>query len=135
MNEAGAAQAALSADARQLDGPPSHSRYPGPRSFADDQVDGRLFFGRDQEKEELLHRVRASRLLVLFGKSGLGKTSLLQAGLYPRLRDHTLLPVPVRFNQPGIDPVAVVLQALAETCRLQGIEFGQPESGSLWEVL
>ncbi len=135
MNETGAAQATLPADARQSDGRPSHSRYPGPRSFADDQVDGRLFFGRDEEKEELLHRVRASRLLVLFGKSGLGKTSLLQAGLYPRLRDHALLPVPVRFNQPGIDPVAVVLRALVETCRIQGIEFDQPESGSLWEVL
>jgi formylglycine-generating enzyme required for sulfatase activity len=135
MNDAEAAQTTWTSDARQSGGPPSHSRYPGPRSFADDQVDGYLFFGRDQEKEELLHRVRASRLLVLFGKSGLGKTSLLQAGLYPRLRDHALLPVPVRFNQPGIDPVAVVLRALAETCRSQGIEFDQPESGSLWEVL
>ncbi len=135
MNDSGTAQTILPSDARQSDRPHSHSRYPGPRSFADDQVDGGLFFGRDQEKEELLHRVRASRLLVLFGKSGLGKTSLLQAGLYPRLRDHALLPVPVRFNQPRIDPVAVVLRALADTCRAQGIEFDQPKSGNLWEVL
>lgn len=135
MNDAEAVQTTVPSDARQSDEPSSHTRYPGPRSFADDQVDGRLFFGRDQEKEELLHRVRASRFLVLFGKSGLGKTSLLQAGLYPRLREHNLLPVPVRFNQPGVDPVAVVFQALADTCRAQGIEFDQPESEGLWEVL
>ncbi|HSR33672.1 MAG TPA: hypothetical protein VLY63_24155, partial [Anaerolineae bacterium] len=112
----------------------SYNRYPGPRSFSDDQVDQRLFFGREQEKEELLHRVRASQILVLFGKSGLGKTSLLQAGLYPRLRDHTLLPVPVRFNQLGADPVSVVLEALRQACREQGIEFDPPETGGLWEV-
>ena len=126
--------ATASADTQPSLPPVLYDRYPGPRSFADNQVDRRLFFGREQEKEELLHRVRASRLLVLFGKSGLGKTSLLQAGLYPRLREHTLLPVPVRFNGPGADPVSVVLEAVGETCRAQGIEFDPPETVGLWEV-
>ncbi|MCA9421361.1 MAG: SUMF1/EgtB/PvdO family nonheme iron enzyme [Nitrospira sp.] len=113
----------------------SYARYPGPRSFVDNEVDRRLFFGRERETEELLHRVRASHLLVLFGKSGLGKTSLLQAGLYPRLRDHALLPVPVRFNQLGEAPVPVVLRALRETCRVHGVEFDPPQTEGLWEVL
>ena len=65
-----------------------HNRYPGPRSFKDDDAERRMFFGRDQEIESLTHRVRAARLLVLFGKSGLGKTSLLQAGLYTNLREY-----------------------------------------------
>ena len=112
----------------------TYTRYPGPRSFTDNGVDQRLFFGREQETEELFHRVRASRLLVLFGKSGLGKTSLLQAGLYPRFRERALLPVPVRFNHPVTDPVVVILQSLQEHCQEQGIEFNPPQLAGLWEV-
>ena len=45
-----------------------------------------FFHGRDAEAAELLRRVRRERLTILFGQSGLGKTSLLFAGLFPRLR-------------------------------------------------
>ena len=110
-----------------------YDRYPGPRSFIDNEVDQRLFFGREQEIDHLLHRIRAIRLLVLFGKSGLGKTSLLQAGLYPRLRERGLLPIPVRLNQPNIEPVQAVFQALRATCRAHGVEYEPRETEGLWE--
>ena len=45
-----------------------------------------FFHGREGETENLLNMVRRSGLTVLFGQSGLGKSSLLQAGLFPRLR-------------------------------------------------
>ena len=45
-----------------------------------------FFHGREAEAAELLRRVRRERLTILFGQSGLGKTSLLCAGLFPRLR-------------------------------------------------
>ncbi|MFK8017828.1 MAG: SUMF1/EgtB/PvdO family nonheme iron enzyme [Gammaproteobacteria bacterium] len=70
-----------------------------------------MFFGRDEELERLTHRVRASRMVVLYGRSGLGKTSLLQAGLYPRLRQFGFLPIPIRFNQPAADVVQTVIDA------------------------
>ena len=63
-----------------------HHRYPGPGSFADNEFDARVFFGRSNEVTELADRIAGDRILVLYGKSGLGKTSLLQAGLFPRLR-------------------------------------------------
>jgi formylglycine-generating enzyme required for sulfatase activity len=44
-----------------------------------------LFFGRDEAIEELYDTVMKSRLTVLHARSGAGKTSLLQAGLAPRL--------------------------------------------------
>ena len=44
------------------------------------------FHGRDEETAELARRVQRKLLSVLFGQSGLGKTSLLRAGLVPRLR-------------------------------------------------
>ena len=64
--------------------PPRHDRYPGVRPFADSEADQRVFFGRGREIHELFHQIHTTNLLVLFGKSGLGKTSLLQAGLFPR---------------------------------------------------
>ena len=87
-------------------------RYPGGRPFADDPLDQRLFFGRTPEAEELFHRIAAAPLLVLYGKSGLGKTSLLQAGVFPRLRGRDLLPVPVRLNRPEVAPLDAVRQEI-----------------------
>ena len=39
------------------------------------------FHGRDDEITELCRRIQRKPLTVLFGKSGLGKTSILQAGV------------------------------------------------------
>ncbi len=110
-----------------------HYRYPGPFSFKDDDVDRYLFYGREQEIEQLLHRICAHRLLVLFGKSGLGKTSLLQAGLYPQLRDQHLLPVPVRLNHPDIDPLEAVFEAVHDVCRQRNIDYEPANQTGLWE--
>ncbi|GKS68512.1 hypothetical protein W03_05160 [Nitrosomonas sp. PY1] len=57
-----------------------------------------FFNGRDEESESLLHYVLSAPVTVLFGKSGLGKSSLLQAGLFPLLRKERLLPVYVRLS-------------------------------------
>ncbi|MEV7872474.1 hypothetical protein AB0P17_41650 [Streptomyces sp. NPDC088124] len=45
-----------------------------------------LFFGRDRLTDELIRQVRSSRLTAVVGPSGSGKSSLLRAGLIPRLR-------------------------------------------------
>ena len=56
-------------------------RYPGPKPFTASQRD--IFFGRTAEIKELHERVQLHNLVVLLGKSGLGKSSLLNAGLLP----------------------------------------------------
>jgi hypothetical protein len=58
----------------------------------------RFFFGRSLEQQELLRSIRRGITTLLFGESGLGKTSLLQAGLFPRLRENGYLPVLVRLD-------------------------------------
>lgn len=57
-----------------------------------------FFHGREGETESLLNMVRRRGLTVLFGQSGLGKSSLLQAGLFPRLRAERFLPVYIRLS-------------------------------------
>ena len=61
------------------------NRYPGIRPFRQDERP--LFFGRNADTERLLRLVRNEQTVVLYGKSGYGKSSLLNAGLYPRLSE------------------------------------------------
>ena len=80
-------------------------RYPGLHSFGFDRLDEQMFFGRERESKDITQRLRANRLLVLYGISGLGKTSLLQAGVFPRLDEYDLLPLRVRFDQADLNPL------------------------------
>jgi len=97
--------------------------YPGLAPFTESEA--RFFFGRSEEARELFRRLRRGVATVLFGASGLGKTSLLQAGLFPLLRDHDFLPVPIRLDlgpdQPRI--ACQVAEALREAVENAGAEL------------
>jgi len=55
-----------------------------------------IFFGRDLEVEELYTRVFQSRLVVVYGASGTGKSSIINCGLANKFEDSDWLPVSVR---------------------------------------
>jgi energy-coupling factor transporter ATP-binding protein EcfA2 len=71
-------------------------RYPGVRPF--EATDSALFFGRDRDIADLYEMIRAERLVVLFGKSGYGKSSLLNAGVLPRLKG-VMTPLEIRLGE------------------------------------
>ncbi len=75
---------------------PKPNPYVGPRAFKT----GEKLYGRDREARELLDLLIAERLVLLHSPSGAGKSSLVQAGLIPRLKEDgfNVLPV-VRVNQ------------------------------------
>jgi WD40 repeat protein len=54
------------------------------------EADARYFFGRDEERELIVANLLAARLTVLFGPSGVGKSSVINAGVVPDLRAGTL---------------------------------------------
>ena len=58
-------------------------RYPGTHPFSVE--DQSIFFGRDEDIENFSQLVLLERQVVLYGKSGLGKSSLLNAGVVPKL--------------------------------------------------
>ncbi|MBL7793189.1 MAG: SUMF1/EgtB/PvdO family nonheme iron enzyme [Saprospiraceae bacterium] len=82
--------------------PEKSYRYPGVQPFSSDQQ--RIFFGRQDDTQRLLSLMLQERLCVLFGKSGHGKSSLLNAGIIPALAEkgkkgnRRYVPVTVRFN-------------------------------------
>ncbi len=59
------------------------TRYPGIRPFETEEEN--IFFGRDEDIQQLLRLIKLEKLVVLSGKSGLGKSSLLNAGVVPQL--------------------------------------------------
>jgi WD40 repeat protein len=76
-------------------------------------VDHPIFFAREAETEELMTLVSVYRGVMLYGDSGAGKSSLVNAGLLPEARGHGLEPVLLRVQpKPGeeivVDRVATV---------------------------
>lgn len=57
-----------------------------------------FFFGRKTETLNLFEQVESQVITVLYGKSGVGKSSLLQAGLIPELKRNYYLPVYIHLN-------------------------------------
>lgn len=65
--------------------------------------DGRQFCGRDNESFDVARLVDNNIFVTLYGKSGIGKSSLLNAGVFPRLRSRGYLPVSVRLGIEAAD--------------------------------
>ncbi len=96
-----------------------------------------FFHGRDEEARELLRGIKRARLTVLFGQSGLGKSSLLRAGLFPQLRREDHLPIYVRLQLRADAPAlgAQLRQAIEEECARSQVECPPlPEGATLWEL-
>jgi hypothetical protein len=70
--------------------------WPGLAPFTEEQ--GSFFHGRDEEIRALTRLMERKALTILFGQSGLGKSSLLQAGVFPRLRAAGFLPIYIRLD-------------------------------------
>jgi hypothetical protein len=111
-------------------------RYPGTGPFRDSPEDEARFFGRDAAGEQLYLRVLSVSLLVQFAASGRGKTSLLQAFLFPRLRlNKPFLPVIVRVDTPQEGLVDAVARSFQQACKAEGLKFPEVRKDGLWELL
>lgn len=119
-------------------------RYPGIQSFS--QEDEALFFGRAQDAEKLYRLLRLEQMVVLYGKSGYGKSSLLQAAVLPRLKRETAFTaIPVRFyaynpnDEAALLPlqrtIAAIRSAMPEAGRDNYLDKLIPHENSLWYSL
>ena len=99
-----------------------------------------FFYGREEEVAELARRVQRKLLTLLFGQSGLGKTSILRAGIVPRLRPIGYCPVYVRidYSRESPPPSEQIKQAIFKATEQSGewTRTGVAVAGeSLWEFL
>ena len=106
---------------RQLPTPPLKPScpYPGMVPFSEDDSD--RFFGRDDEIEELLQSLRLHPFLAVIGSSGSGKSSLVFAGLIPKLPESGLFGGEWLISQmrPGKTPLKNLKTSL-------GIDLSNP---------
>ncbi|QTR49486.1 nSTAND1 domain-containing NTPase [Candidatus Thiothrix anitrata] len=86
--------------------PPDHPPYKGLLTFT--QADREFFFGRDGMIQQLLDKLSTSRFVPLLGASGSGKSSLVLAGLLPKLPESDWQVLVMR-------PTAQPLQNLRDT--------------------
>ena len=59
----------------------SKYRYPGLNAYTG--ADAYIFRGRDTDASNLLREINLNRTVVLHAESGIGKSSVIQAGLIP----------------------------------------------------
>lgn len=59
-------------------------RYPGTQNYT--EKDEAIFFGRDKDIINICNRLKTKNLLVVFAESGVGKSSLINAGVIPHLK-------------------------------------------------
>jgi hypothetical protein len=113
--------------------------FAGPRPYS--ERDALFFHGRSQQAEQMARLIHQNHLSLLFGASGLGKSSLLMAGVFPRLRQEDFLPVWVQLKffdrKPGEDVPHLQQQVMArvrEEASLRGLETQNAEDcNTLWE--
>lgn len=104
---------------------PERKPYPGLAAFQEE--DAAVFFGRSSEifaLRETLDRLHhydrdVPRLLLVLGASGSGKSSLVRAGVIPRLRKDQANWLPLRPFRPQDerDPIDALAFAIADTCK------------------
>jgi energy-coupling factor transporter ATP-binding protein EcfA2 len=88
--------------------------YPGLRPFGKDEWP--IFFGRERMLDDVVERLMKTRMLVVHGASGCGKSSLIRAGVLPRLEQESARGGGrwvTHITTPGNEPLANLSRVLA----------------------
>ena len=97
----------------------TYNPWAGLASYEDPQKGGKKlkFCGRDNDIYDVSRLIDDNLLLILYGKSGIGKTSLLNAGVFPKLRYEQYLPVSIRLGalSPGISFQEAIITVIENT--------------------
>ncbi len=104
-----------------------------------------LFCGRDKESYELFYLIKKNLFVTLYGRTGIGKTSLLEAGVFPLLRKDNYIPIVVRFGMQddtrksfaeivvsSIENQGVKIEKTIEDKSISTLEDGLDDIDFLW---
>ena len=90
--------------------------FPGLRPFREDEE--HLFFGRENQVDAMVNKLAETRFLAVVGTSGSGKSSLVNCGLRPALRQGLMARAGTAWRmaqfRPGNDPIGAMACALAQ---------------------
>jgi hypothetical protein len=101
-------------------------------------VEGEVLYGRDTEIKTLAQYIINNSQTVLYGKSGIGKSSIINAGIFPIARQEGLIPIPMRLEHDSTDP-SNYLKQIKRAFKESGIGMEplhpaiDEQSETLWE--
>lgn len=112
------------------------NRYPGIRPFSSEYK--KLFFGRDTDTDDLCKYINVEKITVLFGKSGMGKSSLINAGVIPKL-EVDFIPIFIRFGSYSefntMSPISIFKQIIKKHIKEESfLNRIENEDISLWQL-
>src|SRR5205809_1111286 len=106
--------------------------FQGLRSY--EEKNKAQFGGRDTEIKELFNLIENTGLTIIFGKSGIGKTSLINAGLIPELQKNFYLPIYIRIDYSSPKkPVDQLRELIYEKISLSDKNIPAIGNRALWE--
>lgn len=96
--------------------------FKGPDSYA--ETDTLYFYGRDVERNDLINLVDQNTLTLLYSRSGVGKSSLINAGLIPVLKKSLFyFPIYIRLSDEMINgKIETFSQAIVEIIKIESVK-------------
>lgn len=101
-------------------------------------TEGEILYGRNDDIQALSQYIINNTQTVLYGKSGIGKSSILNAGVFPVARQNGLFPIPIRLEH---NSTLSYVQQLAAATTASGLEAHEvvpvidKSQESLWEFI
>jgi WD40 repeat protein len=80
-------------------GPKKETRVPFKFLDSYTREDESIFFGRDNETEEIFRKLYSGKLLLVYGKSGTGKSSIINCGLISRIPKEDIFTINIRCGK------------------------------------
>ncbi len=120
---------------------------PNPWKGLDSYKETEKLYGRDEEIEVLMSRIEYNVQTVVYGRSGIGKSSIINAGIFPKARQAGMMPVAIRLlhtsdkanpTEPYIDQLKRSINSELERLGGEASELVPHVEGhaeTLWEYL
>lgn len=74
-------------------------------------TEGEILYGRNLEIQSLSQYIFNNTQTVLYGRSGIGKSSILYAGIFPKARLKGMIPVAIRLKHDDVDNYILQIRA------------------------
>lgn len=102
-------------------------------------TEGEILYGRNAEIQSLSQYIFNNTQTVLYGRSGIGKSSILNAGIFPKARHEGMIPVSIRLKHDDIDNYIWQIRAAIKDSGLKMKSILPAVDGhaneSLWEFM